>query len=575
MRREPWLHAYRFLVRRLGRHARRRMTAAAVTTHRLDELAVELRAMRRLQDLSIRLLGSDGLQPLLEEILTCTMALQGADFGTVQLYNRDTGMLELVAQRNWPAEMVARLGATIDSSTPCGQAMADRTPVVVQDLLSDPRYRGAQAWCDATGQRAVLATPLVSPGGDVLGVLSTQFRQPHLPSAHELRLTDLLTRQAAQLVERKRVECALQRSQAHLAAAERLSHTGSWAWNLGRHELYWSDEMFALFGRDPATWRPSYDQAYASLHPDDRQTVRAAFEQAVQARREFECEARILRPDGSVRYIRGLSHPVCDSQGSLVEYVGTVTDITERKHAEQALAQAHDELAHLTRVMSMGELAASIAHEVNQPLAAIVTNGNACLRWLARQPPDLHEARLTVEHIVRDGIRAGEVIGRIRAFSRKAASHTARLDLNEAIHQAVALAQAELLRHQILLRLDLAPALPPVRGDRIQLQQVVLNLMMNGIEAMHGITGRTRELCIRSELGAAGQLVVAVRDAGIGLDPAAAERLFDAFFTTKTDGLGLGLTISRRIVEAHGGQIWAVRNEGPGATVFFALTPMT
>lgn len=555
----------------ISRNLTERRRAQAELLALKDELAAELRAMQRLHDLSTRLLAPDGLQPLLEEILTCTIALQSADFGSVQLYNSDSGALEMVAHRNYPADFAARFAQVRDGTTPCGQAMLRRARVVAEDVRTDPCYAPNLAACEAVGLRAAHATPLFSRSGELLGVLSTQFRHPHRPSEHELRVTDLFTRQAAQLIERKRVEAALQRSEAYLAAAERLSHTGSWAWNAVHDEIYWSDGMFALFGRDRAAWKPSYGEAYASLHPDDRHHVRQAFEKAVQVRSEFQCEYRIVRPDGSLRHMRGVSHPVLDAQGHLLEYVGTVTDITERKRSEEALVQAHEELAHLTRVMSMGELAASVAHEINQPLAAIVTNGNAGLRWLARDPPDLHEVRTAVERIVRDGIRAGEVIGRIRAFTRKTPSHTTRLCLNEVVQQALALAGTELLRHQMALRLELAAALPPVRGDRIQLQQVVLNLMMNGIEAMQAIADRPRELVIRTYPGAAGQVVVAVQDGGIGLDHATAQRLFDAFFTTKSNGMGLGLAISRRIVEAHGGQVWAVRNDGPGTTVSFSV----
>jgi PAS domain S-box-containing protein len=537
-----------------------------------DELAAELRAMRRLHELSTRLLASDGLQPLLEEILTCTIALQGADFGTVQMYNRDSGVLDMVAHRNYPPGFAAHFAQVRDGSTPCGQAMLQRSRVVVEDLRADDWYAPLLPLCDPMGMRGAMSTPLFSRGGELLGVLSTQFRQPHRPSEHELRVADLLSRQAAQLIERKRVEAALQRSEAYLAAAERLTHTGSWAWSAGPGgELYWSDEMFALFGRDPAHWKPSYEEAYASLHPDDRARVREAFEQAVQRRREFQCEYRIVLPDGSVRHVRALSHPVLDAQGNLVEYLGSLSDVTERKRSEAALAQAHEELAHLTRVMSMGELVASVAHEVNQPLAAIVINGNACLRWLARDTPNLYEARTAVERIVRDGIRAGEVVDRVRAFVRKTPPQMTWLDMNHVVRQALALASTELQRHKLALRVELASGLPPVRGDRIQLQQVVLNLMMNGIEAMQDIDGRPRELVIRSCSTPADQVVVAVQDSGVGLDQVAVERLFDAFFTTKCDGMGLGLALSRRIVEAHGGRVWAVRNDDCGATVSFSI----
>jgi signal transduction histidine kinase len=220
--------------------------------------------------------------------------------------------------------------------------------------------------------------------------------------------------------------------------------------------------------------------------------------------------------------------------------------------------------------MSMGELTASIAHEINQPLTAIVTNGNAGLRWVTRDAPDLEEARRSLMQIVHDGMRASKVVGRIRAFSKKTVPHKTDLDVNDVVEETVTLAQSEIHRHQIALQLELA-TLPSVPGDRVQLQQVILNLIMNGIDAMSHILDRPRELLIRSTSHASGQILVAVQDCGIGLDPRHADRLFDAFFTTKPEGMGLGLSISRRIIEAHGGRLWAAQNGEHGMTLSFSL----
>jgi C4-dicarboxylate-specific signal transduction histidine kinase len=251
--------------------------------------------------------------------------------------------------------------------------------------------------------------------------------------------------------------------------------------------------------------------------------------------------------------------------------IAMVEDITERKRAEEALRQTQAALAHLSRVMTMGELTASIAHEVNQPLAGVITNGNACLRWLAREVPDLEEARAAVERIIRDGNRASEVIRRIRALAKKTDPQTAWLDINDVIHEVCTLLQSEVRKHRVLLRMALSTALPPLLGDRVQLQQVVLNLIINGIEAMSSVADRPRELLIQSGTQGAPGIFVAVRDSGIGLDPQHLARLFDAFFTTKPGGMGMGLSISRTIIEAHGGQLWATPNEGHGATFRFTL----
>ena len=249
----------------------------------------------------------------------------------------------------------------------------------------------------------------------------------------------------------------------------------------------------------------------------------------------------------------------------------SIMDITERKRADEALHKTQAELAHVTRVATLGELTASIAHEVNQPLAAIVTNGNACLRWLAGDSPNLDEARETARRIIRDGNRAGDVIGRIRTLSRKTGTEKELLDMNQAIREVVALAEGEVRRNGVALRMDLTGDLPPILGDRVELEQVVLNLIMNAIEAMSAIGDRPRELVIRTQSGEVDQVRVAVQDSGIGLDPQSMGRIFDAFYTTKPQGMGMGLAISRSIVENHGGRLWAAPNDGPGATFQFTL----
>jgi signal transduction histidine kinase len=245
--------------------------------------------------------------------------------------------------------------------------------------------------------------------------------------------------------------------------------------------------------------------------------------------------------------------------------------LTERKRADKALREAQVELAHVTRVTTIGGLAAAIAHEINQPLAAVITNGNACLRWLAGTTPNLDEARQAVERIIRDGNRASDVIAKIRALLRKTGTEKERLDMNDVIREVVALAQSEVRRNGVALRAQLEGNIPPVLGDRVQLQQVVLNLIMNGIEAMSTVGDRARELIISTRSGEIDQVHVTVQDSGIGLDPQRMERIFDAFYTTKSEGMGMGLAISRSIVENHDGRLWAVPNDGPGATFQFTL----
>jgi len=371
------------------------------------------------------------------------------------------------------------------------------------------------------------------------------------------------------VTERRHAEDALRRSEAYLADAQRLSQTGSFGWDVPSGKIQWSDEAYRIFEHDPAV-EPTLDLVLQRTHPDDRAALRPVLEHVARERQNWELEHRIMMADGSVKHIHVVAHATSDSPNRL-EYVGALMDITEAKLAQDALQRAQAELAHVTRVTTLGELTASIAHEVNQPLAAVVTNGEACLRWLSNTPPDLAEARRAVARMIRDGNRASEVIRRLRALTRKTDPQKAPVDINDVISDVIALVQREVVSHRVRLRLDLDAAPTPVFGDRVQLQQVIINLMMNGIEAMVDVTGRPRELLIRSRRHEADLVLVAVQDSGAGIDPDHLDHLFDAFFTTKQDGMGMGLSICRSIVEAHGGEMWVSPNDGPGATFHFTI----
>ncbi|WP_404294524.1 PAS domain S-box protein (plasmid) [Microvirga sp. RSM25] len=370
----------------------------------------------------------------------------------------------------------------------------------------------------------------------------------------------------------RRAEDALRRSEHYLAEAQRLSHTGSCAYDPATEQaIYWSEEMFRIHGLDPERSRaPDLNELARFWHQDDRDRVLECVRTATHEKAEYVVEHRIVLPDGTIKHLQVSGHPVFDDTGTVVEYIGTVMDMTERRRAEEALHKAHAELAHVTRVTTMSALTASIAHEVNQPLGAIVTNANAALRWLAHEPPDLGEARETLERIARDGHRASEVIGRVRALLRKKTTVAEQVNLNDLIQNVAALVHGEVAQHRVLLRTELAPDLPLVAGDQVQLQQVLLNLVLNGLEAMKEVAERPRELLIRSRREDAGVLV-SVQDAGVGLDPQNAERMFEAFYTTKAAGMGLGLAICGSIIEAHGGRLWASANEPRGAVFHFSL----
>jgi C4-dicarboxylate-specific signal transduction histidine kinase len=306
------------------------------------------------------------------------------------------------------------------------------------------------------------------------------------------------------------------------------------------------------------------------IHPDDLAYVLETYEKVKAGLKELDYHHRLLLPDGAVKHLHVIGHALEDSNDG-VKFVGALMDVTAAKHAEEALHEAQAQLAHVTRLMTLGELAASIAHEVNQPLAAIVTNGEAGLRWLAHETPQVGETRRILKQIVRDAGRAGEVIRRIRNLSKKSTTQKTQIDINEAIGEVMPLVQREAANDRVALRLDLTPVLPKVLGDRVQLQQVIINLTINGIESMRDVADRPRQLVIRSKSHGEDRVLVEVVDAGTGIDNELADRLFNAFFTTKSHGLGMGLSIVRSIIEAHGGRVWASPNDEHGTTFQFTL----
>jgi C4-dicarboxylate-specific signal transduction histidine kinase len=307
------------------------------------------------------------------------------------------------------------------------------------------------------------------------------------------------------------------------------------------------------------------------IHPEDRDRYVNAIETAILGHVDAEAEYRAVLPDGTIKHIHTVAHPVLDASGDLIEIVGTSLDITERKRAEDALREAEADLARVNRVATLGALVASIAHEVNQPLAAMVNSAGSCSRWLAGQPPDLQRAHRALDRIVRDGNRASQVVARIRALVKRQLPLEDMVDLNEAILEVLALVRNEAQKKGVSLKAQLAKGLPRVRGDRVQLQQVILNLTVNAIEAMSAIDDRPRQLVIGSGEDASSEVLIAVRDSGTGLDPTDTDHLFEPFYTTKPDGIGMGLAISRSIVEAHGGRLSALPNVPHGAVFEFSL----
>jgi len=364
----------------------------------------------------------------------------------------------------------------------------------------------------------------------------------------------------------------LRRQQAYLNQAQSLAHIGSWATNLATGQIHHiSDETLRVHGFDPHEGPVSLERFFNTLHPEDEPAVRAVLENAVRTRTDYDIrDFRICRPDGVIRFLRTIGHH--DPSQEIGEYIGITADITERKRAEEEherLRQVEADLAHINRVNMMGELAAALAHEIKQPIAASITSANALLRWLAHDPPDLERARAAAARIDREGNRAADIINSLRAFYRTGTPGERQLvDVKGAIEEMRVLLQTEAARHSVTIHCELESDIPSMLADRVQLQQILMNLMLNGIEAMKDCGGA---LTIRSKVNSDGQLTVSICDTGVGLPAESAELIFNPFHTTKPQGTGMGLTITRSIVEAYGGRVWATANSGAGATFHFTL----
>ena len=368
----------------------------------------------------------------------------------------------------------------------------------------------------------------------------------------------------------------LRREQGYLAEAQSLAHIGSWATNFYTKQMFHlSDETFRLHGFDPRNGPIPLERFFETIHPEDRAGVTATLEQAIHTRTDYDIrEFRVCLPNGTIRFLRTIGHHNPSSE--MGYYVGITMDITERKQAEQErekLRQLEANLGHINRVNMMGELAAALAHEIRQPIAASITSANACLRWLARDPPDLERARAAAARIEQDGNRAADVINRLRSFYMKGVPPEREMvDIKEIVREMTALLRKEAVRHSIKIYSELGEDMPNVLADRVQLQQVFMNLMLNAIEAMKGTGGK---LTISSRSIPQGHVTVSIGDTGVGLSIENTERIFDAFHTTKPQGTGMGLAITRSIVDAHGGRVWATVNQEAGATFHFTLPAKT
>jgi len=478
--------------------------------------------------------------------------------------------LRLGAAPDVPSRLMQEAdGAAADAdASPVAYCATSGEAVLCSDLATEPRWRG---WCQAAllhGLEACGCIPIHGNDGQVAGVVLWLSPVPGALETTQRNLVAQCSHLASIAIERTRNEAALRQSEAFAAKAQRLSQTGTFSWRLGSDEVVWSDEVYRILDIDPAA-TPTFDLVYSRVHPEDAPAHRETIRRQREAPGDFERSHRLLLPDGTVKWVHLVAHATYDGKGG-VEYIAALQDITQRRQSEEALGRVRSELAHVARVASLGALTASIAHEVNQPLAGIITNANTCLRMLASDPPNLEGARETVRRTLRDGNRASDVIKRLRALFAKKDATTEALDLNEAAREVIAMLLGELQRKGVVLHPAFADGLPAVRGDRVQLQQVILNLLLNAAEAMLDVHDRPRHMRITT-LAEGDSVRLAVCDNGVGFDPQERERLFQAFHTTKDTGMGIGLSVSRSIIESHGGTLSAALNDGHGATFSFCL----
>jgi PAS domain S-box-containing protein len=464
--------------------------------------------------------------------------------------------------------------ACLNTGLYCETVMKTRQLLLVPDALADQQWKANPDI--KLGMISYMGFPVAWPNGDIFGTICVldsrrnEFNELYrklLLQCREVLQADLKSLQSRNELELKVLErtAELRRSEVYLTEAQRLSRTGSFGWNVNSGKLFWSEESFRIFGYDKML-SPTVDMVLHRVHPDDLAFIQRTIARASRDGKDIDLEHRLLLPDGSVRNVHIVARAVRDEAGQL-EFSGALMDITAAKRAEEELHKAQAELSRVTRVTTLGELTASIAHEVNQPLASIVAYGHAALRFLGNATPDLDETRVALEGIVREGHRASEVIESIRAMFKNVDQDKAPIDVTKLVRDMLGLMLGELQANDVSVEATLEDNLPDVKGNRVQLQQVILNLIRNAIEAMSSVTNRARVLRIRSVIHEPDSVLVSVEDSGTGIDPKDTDRIFDSFFTTKPDGTGMGLSICRSIIEGHRGRLWASSGIDHGAVL--------
>jgi PAS domain S-box-containing protein len=513
------------------------------------------------------------MSEILEALCHLVESTASGGYCSVVLVDPSGTHLEHGAAPSLPASLInSIIGRPVNvDSGPCAMAAYLNEQVIAPDLTSETRW-AAYAWCPmalAHGLQACWSAPFSSTAGKVLGAFAIYYNEPRTPTSLHQSLIERFIHIASIAVERAQNDAAMKRSEAFLAEAQHLSSTGSFSWRVATDEITWSEQLYRIFEFDQGV-PVTLELIGTRVHPEDIPLLYDMIARARGAGGDFEYEHRVQMPDRSVKYLHMVAHGTRDKDGRL-EYIGAVQDVTQRRLSAEALGKARSELAHVARVTSLGALTASIAHEVNQPLSGIITNAGTCLRMLAAAPPNVDGARETARRTIRDGNRASDVITRLRALFSKKNATAESVELNEATREVIALSLSELQRSRVILRPEFDDDLPPVTGDRVQLQQVILNLLLNASDAMSGVDDRPRQLVIRTERDEDDRVRLSVQDTGVGLEPQGVERLFEAFYTTKSGGMGIGLSVSRSIIESHHGRLWAAPNDGPGATFSFSI----
>jgi PAS domain S-box-containing protein len=513
------------------------------------------------------------LEVVLDELCRLVEETTSRCFASIVLVDSKGACLRQGSAPSLPASFINSIvGHPLQvESGPCAMAAALGENIIAPDLRMETRW-ASSAWPSMAmghGLLACWATPILSAAGKVLGAFAIYYPEPRAPTSEDQSLIDRFARIASIAIERVQKDASLKQSEALLAETQRLTLTGGFLWNVSTGERTWSREVYRIYGLDPST-PATIELSISRVHPEDAAAFREMRERQLKHVTDYVHDYRIVMPDGAIKFIHSVGHVTTDPDGDLV-YSVALQDVTERHRSEEVLAKVRAELAHVARASSLGALTASIAHEVNQPLSGIITNASTCLRMLALSPPNVDGALETARRTIRDANRASDVITRLRALFAKKETVIEALDLNEAARDVIALTLSDLQRRRMVLRQELAGDLPLVEGDRVQLQQVILNLLLNSADAMSEVNDRARQLLIRTERDATGGVRLSVKDAGVGLGPLGTEKLFEPFYTTKSGGMGIGLAVSRTIIESHQGRLWGVANDGPGATFSFFI----